>query len=129
MLHRRPLPEDDDAAVAELTTMVSGAEALETRPDGVFLVGSGIDLPLIKPALEAATALPVTAPEEPETALARGAALASANAPLFVSSTAARAYAQDPGTGAVLPYAVAHGYYDVPAGRGRSRCARLQRCP
>src|SRR5262249_4959425 len=50
------------------------------------------------------------------TALARGAALASANAPLFVGSTAARAYAQDPGTGAVLPYAVAPGHYDVPAG-------------
>ena len=115
-IERRALPEDDDAAVAELTTMVSGAEALETRPDGVFVVGSGIDVPLIKPTLEAATALPVSAPEEPETALARGAALASANAPLFVSSTAARAYAQDPGTGAVLPYAVAHGYYDGPAG-------------
>ncbi len=115
-VERRALPEDDDAAVAELTTMVSGAEALDTRPDGVFVVGSGIDIPLIKPTLEAATALPVSAPEEPETALARGAALASANAPLFVSSTAARAYAQDPGTGAVLPYAVAHGYYDVPAG-------------
>ena len=116
-VERRALPEDDDAAVAELTTMVSGAEALDTRPDGVFVVGSGIDVPLIKPTLEAATALPVSAPEEPETALARGAALASAHAPLFVSSTAARAYAQDPGTGAVLPYAaVAHGYYDVPAG-------------
>jgi uncharacterized membrane protein YgcG len=116
-VERRALPEDDDAAVAELTTMVSGAEALDTRPDGVFVVGSGVDLPLIKPTLEAATALPVSAPEEPETALARGAALASANAPLFVSSTAARAYAQDPGTGAVLPYAVAHhGYYDVPVG-------------
>ena len=89
---------------------------MDTRPDGVFVVGSGIDLPLIKPTLDAATALPVSAPEEPEHAPARGAALASANAPLFVSSTAARAYAQDPGTGAVLPHAVAHGYYEVPAG-------------
>ena len=115
-VERRALPDDDDAAVAELTTMVSGAEALDTHPDGVFVVGSGIDVPLIKPTLEAATALPVSVPEEPETALARGAALASANAPLFVSSTAARAYAQDPGTGAVLPYAVAHGYYDGPTG-------------
>jgi hypothetical protein len=115
-VERRPLPEDDDAAVAELTTMVSGAEALDTRPDGVFVVGSGIDVPLIKPALEAATALPLSAPEEPETALARGAALASAHAPLFSSSTAARAYAQDPGTGAVLPYAIAPGYFDAPAG-------------
>jgi len=113
---RRVLPEDDDAAVAQLTTMVSGAEGLETRPDGVFIVGSGVDIPLIKPELEAATTLPLSAPEEPDTALARGAALASANAPLFVSSTAARAYAQDPGTGAVLPYAIAPGYFDVPAG-------------
>ena len=114
-VERRALPDDDDAAVAELTTMVSGAEALDTRPDGVFVVGSGIDVPLIKPALEAATALPLSAPEEPETALARGAALASANAPLFNSSTAARAYAQDPGTGAVLPYLAGAGYYDAPA--------------
>jgi hypothetical protein len=96
--------------------MVSGAEGLETRPDGVFVVGSGVDVPLIKPTLEAATTLPLSVPEEPDTALARGAALASAHAPLFVSSTAARAYAQDPGTGAVLPYAVAPEYFDVPAG-------------
>jgi hypothetical protein len=96
--------------------MVSAAEALETRPDAVFVVGSGIDVPLIKPALEAATTLPLTAPEEPHTALARGAALASANAPLFVSSTAARAYAQDPGTGAIDPFAVAPGYFEFPGG-------------
>jgi hypothetical protein len=38
------------------------------------------DIPLLKPALEAATSLAVTALEEPEMALARGAALASANA-------------------------------------------------
>ena len=42
--------------------------------------------------------------------------MASAHAPLFVSSTAARAYAQDPGTGAMLPFAVAPEYFDVPAG-------------
>jgi hypothetical protein len=111
---RQALPEDDDAAVAQLATMVSSAETLETRPGTVFVVGSGIDIPLIKPTLEAATTLPVTVPEEPETALARGAALASANAPLFVSSTAARAYAQDPGTGAVNPLAFAPTYFDVP---------------
>lgn len=111
---RQALPEDDDAAVAQLATMVSSAETLETRPGAVFVVGSGIDIPLIKPTLEAATTLPVTAPEEPETALARGAALASANAPLFASSTAARAYAQDPGTGAIDPLAVAPTYFDVP---------------
>ncbi|MDV3292376.1 hypothetical protein, partial [Mycobacterium avium] len=41
----------------------------------------------------AASPVPVTGPEEPDMALARGAALASANAPLFASSTAALAYA------------------------------------
>lgn len=103
-LHSQPLPDDDDAAVARLAELVSSVEALETHPEAVFLVGSGVDIPLIKPALEAATSLPVTAPEEPETALARGAALASAHTPLLASSTAAQAYAQDPGTGAWTPH-------------------------
>jgi hypothetical protein len=116
-VHREALPDDDEAAVAQLATMLSAAEAMETRPDAVFVVGSGIDVPLIKPALEAATTLPLTAPEEPDTALARGAALASAHAPLFVSSTAARAYAQDPGTGAIVPFAVAPGYFEFPGGK------------
>ncbi|WP_264055702.1 DUF7159 family protein [Mycobacterium nebraskense] len=112
-VHRRPLPEDDDEAMAELVRLVSGAQGLNTHPDGVFVIGSGVDVPLIKPALETATSLPVNAPEEPEAALARGAALASANAPLFASSTAALAYAQDPDTGALDPYAIAPAY--IPA--------------
>ena len=122
-VRRQALPEDDEAAVAQLAAMVSGAENMETRPDAVFVVGSGIDIPLIKPALEAATTLPLTAAEEPETALARGAALASAHAPLFASSTAALAYAQDPGTGAINPLAVAPGYFDAPAGAGADALA------
>lgn len=117
-VRRQVLPEDDEAAVAELTRLVSGAENMESRPGAVFVVGSGIDIPLIKPALEAATTLPLTAAEEPETALARGAALASAHAPLFASSTAALAYAQDPGTGAINPLAVAPGYFDAPGDAG-----------
>lgn len=117
-VRRQVLPEDDEAAVAELTRLVSGAENMESRPDAVFVVGSGIDIPLIKPALEAATTLPLTAAEEPDTALARGAALASAHAPLFASSTAALAYAQDPGTGAINPLAVAPGYFDAPGDAG-----------
>jgi hypothetical protein len=88
-MHRQPLPEADDAALAKLTAMVSGAESMKARPDGVFLVGSGVDIASIKPALEAATSLSVTAPEEPEMALARGAALASANAHLGAPSTVA----------------------------------------
>ncbi len=106
-------------SVAELAAMVAGLEALETRPQSVFIVGSGVDVAAIKPQLEAVTTLPVTAAEEPETALAWGAALASANAPLFASSTAALAYALDPGTGAIDPYAVSPGYLaapDVPLG-------------
>src|SRR5262249_25468450 len=88
-------------AASELVEMVAGLDQLPTRPDGLFVVGSGVDIAPVRPQLEKATALSVSAPEEPETALARGAALASANAPLFASSTAALAYAQDPGTGAV----------------------------
>ncbi|WIM87137.1 hypothetical protein PT015_20070 [Candidatus Mycobacterium wuenschmannii] len=106
-------------SITELAGMVAGLESLETRPQSVFIVGSGVDVATIKPQLEAATALPVTAAEEPDTALAWGAALASANAPLFASSTAALAYALDPGTGAIDPYAVAPGYLaapDVPLG-------------
>jgi hypothetical protein len=106
-VHRRVLADDEGEAVAELVEMVSGAEALETRPQGVVVVGSGVDIPLIKPTLEAATSLELSVPDEPEMALARGAALASANAPLFVSSTAALAYALDPGTGEVDPLALA----------------------
>ncbi len=100
--------------VAELAGMVAGLDALETRPQSVFVVGSDVDIAALKPQLEAVTSIPVTAAEEPETALAWGAALASANAPLFASSTAALAYAQDPGTGEIDPYAVAPGYLAVP---------------
>ncbi|OMC47496.1 hypothetical protein, partial [Mycobacterium sp. IS-1264] len=104
-VHRRILPDDEDQAVAELVQLASRAESLKTRPDGLVVVGSGVDIPLIKPALEAATTLALSVPDEPEMALARGAALASANAPLFSSSTAALGYALDPGTGEVDPLA------------------------
>jgi len=99
-VQRQPLPEGDDAVLAELAAMVFGAQALEARPESLFLVGSGVDIPLIKPALEASTSLSVTAPEEPETALARGAALASANASLGAPATVAIPQAQPAGSGA-----------------------------
>jgi hypothetical protein len=110
---REQLPDDDDQAVATLVGLVSAAEGLEEQPEGLLVVGSGVDIPLIKPALEEATSLPLTVPEQPATALARGAALASANAPLFASSTAALAYALDPGTGSVSQHAHAPGYLAV----------------
>jgi hypothetical protein len=112
-VRRELLPEDDDQAVAALVGLVSAAEALEEHPEGLLVVGSGVDVPLIKPALEAATSLPLRIPEQPDTALAKGAALASASAPLFASSTAALAYALDPGTGSVSQHALAPGYLAV----------------
>ena len=112
-VQREQLPDDDDQAVATLVSMISAAEGLDEQPEGLLVVGSGVDIPLIKPALEEATSLPLSVPEQPATALARGAALASANAPLFASSTAALAYALDPGTGSVSQHAHALGYLAV----------------
>jgi hypothetical protein len=112
-VHREVLPDDDDQAVSKLLELVSAAEGLHDEPEGVLVVGSGVDIPLIKPALEGATSLPLSVPDEPDMALARGAALASANAPLFASSTAAQAYALDPGTGAVSPHVHEPGYLAV----------------
>jgi hypothetical protein len=116
-VHKELISSADTAA--ELAGMVAGLDELETRPEHLFIVGAGVDIATLKPQLEAMASIPVSAPEEPETALAWGAALASANAPLFASSTAALAYAQDPATGAVDPYAVSPGYlavHDVPPG-------------
>ncbi len=106
-VRKQTLNDSDEAATAEIINMVVGLEALGSPPGGVFVVGSdGVDVGVLKSHLEAATALDVSVPEEPGTALARGAALAAANAPLFASSTAALAYSLDPGTGAVDPHAL-----------------------
>ncbi|MBX9642023.1 MAG: hypothetical protein K2X97_20565 [Mycobacteriaceae bacterium] len=75
--------------------LVEWTEGLSSPPDGVFVVGSGVDIVSIKRELENTTSLPVSGPEEPETALARGAALASANGSLPVLATDAFAYARD----------------------------------
>ncbi|GBE63595.1 hypothetical protein MFM001_00570 [Mycobacterium sp. MFM001] len=100
-------------AAADLATMVERLDGLETRPSGVFIVGCGVDIFPIKHHLEVAAAIPVSVAEEPDMALAHGAALASANAPLFASSTAALAYALDPGTGEVNRDVLAPAYLDV----------------
>ncbi|HEY3995030.1 MAG TPA: hypothetical protein VGM40_03625 [Mycobacterium sp.] len=112
--HRVAAPgAPQEVRAAELATMVAGLDARGSWADGVFLVGCGTDIVGLKPALEAATPLQVTAPEEPDMALARGAALASANAPLFSSSTVALAYALDPGTGEMSPRAFSLASNDV----------------
>jgi hypothetical protein len=76
------------------------AEMLASRPaqgpQGLFIVDSGGRASALKSHLEAATSLPIIFPEEPEWALARGAALAAAMAPRFEASTSGLAYAQDP---------------------------------
>jgi hypothetical protein len=112
-LHRQTL--GDVRVAGELAVMVADLGMRGRRADGVFLVGCGTDVVPIKPALEAATALDVSVHEEPDMALAHGAALASANAPLFNSTTAALAYALDPGTGEVGPRALAPSYLDISA--------------
>ncbi|BBX24323.1 hypothetical protein MTER_37340 [Mycolicibacter terrae] len=114
-VRRVTLPSDDTAALGELTTLAAQAGRLESRPDGLFVVGSGVNVGRVKPELDAASPIPVSVPEEPETALARGAALASAHAPLFDSSTSALAWARDPGTGVIDRDLVALGYA-YPAG-------------
>ncbi|MBV8785277.1 MAG: hypothetical protein JOZ00_01135 [Mycobacterium sp.] len=112
--HRITAPAaPQEVRAAELATMVAGLDARGSWADGVFLIGCGTDIVALKPALEAATPLQVTAPEEPDMALARGAALASANAPLFSSSTVALAYALDPGTGEMSPRAFSLASDDV----------------
>ncbi|WP_406817388.1 hypothetical protein [Mycobacterium sp. M23085] len=128
-VHRHRLPGSDDAALAQLTALVSGAESMDARPDGVFLVGSEVDIPAIKPRLEAATALSVTTPEEPEMALARGASLAAANAKLGAPRTVSMPAARTPSAAAIeLAYSAeddpgsdAHPVAEAPSRHRRSR--------
>jgi len=113
-VRKTSLPDDDTAAVAELTSMAADVGRLTPSPQGLFVVGSdGVDVGLIKAELEAATPLAVSAPTEPGSALARGAALASAHAPLSQWSTSAVAYAQDPGTGEAVPVAAVDGAVEL----------------
>ena len=82
--------------IAVLTEMVTGLQAEKLMPQGMFIVGSNVDVTAVKAHLKDAVSVPVIAPEEPELALARGAALASANAPRYDASTVGLAYSQDP---------------------------------
>ena len=112
-VERQDLHTED--AVARLTSMVAALEDLAAPPQGVFVVGSGVSVAALKLQLESATSLPVSAPDEPELALARGAALASVRAPLFEASTVARAYAQDGDEGPTAGSDYAPGYAAAPA--------------
>jgi hypothetical protein len=83
-------------AMAVLTEMVSGLQEDAAPPEGIFLLGSGVDVSAVKEHLTNHVTIPVSAPEHPEMALARGAALASANAPESEASTMGLAYSLDP---------------------------------
>jgi uncharacterized membrane protein YgcG len=83
-------------AVAELQRMIAGLEGLDQPPQGLFVLGAGVDVAAVKSQLSLGTTLPVHAPEEAELALARGAALASAAAPRYEASTVGLGYARDP---------------------------------
>ena len=82
--------------VAVLTEMITSLQAEKSMPQGMFIVGSNVDVTAVKAHLKDAVSVPVIAPDEPELALARGAALASANAPRYDASTVGLAYSQDP---------------------------------
>lgn len=83
-------------AMAVLSELASAVAAQDSPPQGLFVVGSGVDLASVKAHLESLVSLPVNAPEESGLALARGAALAAAAAPIFDASTVGLAYSQDP---------------------------------
>ncbi|MGV0853176.1 DUF7159 family protein [Mycolicibacterium phlei] len=94
-------------AMAVLADMAAAVDAQDVAPEVMFVVGSGVDVSAVKSHLEHLVSVPVRAPDEPEMALARGAALAAANAPAFEASTVGLAYSQDPdGPTAGSPYAV-----------------------
>ena len=96
-----------DDTIAALAEMVASLEAQEPAAQGLFVVGSGVDVTAVKAHLTELVSVPVIAPEEPQLALARGAALASANAPRYDTSTVGLAYSQDPDGTTVHPTALA----------------------
>jgi hypothetical protein len=83
-------------ALAVLADMVAAVEGQDAPPQGMFVVGAGVDIASVKAHLADLVSIPVNAPEESGLALARGAALAAANAPAFDATTAGLAYALDP---------------------------------
>ncbi|MGU3502603.1 DUF7159 family protein [Mycobacterium sp. C31M] len=83
-------------AMAVLGEMAAAVAGQDTAPDGMFVVGSGVDVAAVKAHLADLVGIPVSAPEESGLALARGAALASASAPMYEASTVGLAYSLDP---------------------------------
>ena len=83
--------------------MAASLESSRPRAGGVFVVGSALRwVTSVKSSLERLVPQPVIVPEEPAFALARGAALAAADAPVAEASTCGLAYSQDPDEFAAL---------------------------
>ena len=93
-------------AIAVAAEMVTDLDFQDSVAQGLFVVGSNVDVSAVKAHLKDLVSVPVIAPEEPQLALARGAALASANAPRYDASTVGLAYSQDPDGTTVYPLAL-----------------------
>ncbi|MFL0278313.1 hypothetical protein [Mycobacterium sp. SMC-19] len=100
---------DGGDATAAVDTVADRLNAAQTCPDGLFLICPEGDSTALRPRLEATVDHEVCEPAEPRAALARGAALASARLVGVEAQSAALAYTQEPGSGAVGPC-----YYDIP---------------
>jgi hypothetical protein len=83
-------------AIPVVAEMITDLDVQDSIAQGLFVVGVGVDITAVKAHLTGLVSIPVIAPEEPQLALARGAALASANAPRYDASTVGLAYSQDP---------------------------------
>ncbi len=94
-------------AIAVVAEMVTDLDVQDSVAQGLFVVGSGVDVTAVKAHLKDLVSVPVIAPEEPRLALARGAALASAHAPRYDTTTIGLAYSQDPDGTTVYPMALA----------------------
>jgi hypothetical protein len=86
---------DGADAITVVAEMVTALDVGDSVAQGLFIVGSGVDVTAVKAHLTDLVSVPVIAPEEPQLALARGAALASASAPRYDASTVGLAYSQD----------------------------------
>jgi len=93
--------------IAVVADMVADLDFEDSVAQGLFVVGSNVDVTAVKAHLTDLVSVPVIVPEEPQLALARGAALASASAPRYDTSTIGLAYSQDPDGTTVYPLALA----------------------
>ena len=84
-------------AMAVLTEMAEAVAAQDAPPQGMFVVGSGVDVSSVKAHLEHLVSLPVSAPEDAGAGAGpRGGAGIGRARRRFEASTVGLAYSQDP---------------------------------